>query len=208
MATELGYILKQDVLGYLDSNTLDELTGGKKAIGSGSATSGDDSVWERLAPNAKEFVKGYSRHWYDMDSEMASFYEYSASSAFEEGQRVASVEDTDGNRTLYVCVQDAVAGTSLTDTDFFAETDERNSVVLESCVLILIYNLSRRVNPRQVPEQRQIDYDRAIETLKDIQRGRIMLDIPQRTIDEDDLASDAGQSVAYGDFEDVTQDDY
>lgn len=208
MATELSYILKQDVLSYIDASTLDELTGGKRAIGSASATSGDDLIWEKLIPNAKESVKGYSRHWYDMDKEMRPYYEYSDTSSFTEGDRVASEEDDDGNRDLYLCIQDAAEGIDLTDTDYFEPVDSRNSVVLECSVLILIYNLSRRKNPRQVPEQRQTDYNRAIDTLKDIQRGRITLEIAQREIDEDDLASDAGQTCSYGNFENVTQDDY
>lgn len=206
MAT-LGYILEQDLLKFIDSGTLDELTGGKKAIGSNPAVSGDAKIWQDNVKNACELVKGYSRHWYDMDAETLEIIEYNNTKANTEGQRVAGAV-SGGVYPLYVCIQDAPAGTALTDTDYYTEEDNRNSVLVEITCLIVIYNISRRINPRQIPEQRQIDYDRAMEQLKDIQKGRIMLDIAERTIDEDDVASDPGQEVAYGDFDDVTQDAY
>lgn len=207
MAT-IGYILKQDIEKFLYSETITELTGGKKAIGSTPATSGNDEVWKSNLPTAIEHVKGYCRHWYDMDTEMRDYVAYDNAVANTEGQRVAGTA-VDEVYPLYLCIQDAPAGTLLTDTVYFTEVDDRNPVIVELTCLILIYNLSRRYNPRQIPEQRQIDYDRVMDQLKDIQKGRIQLNIAERTFAEaSDAYDDPGQSIAFGDFEDVTQDAY
>lgn len=204
----LGYILRQDLEKFLYSGTIEELTNGKKAIGSTPAVAGDDSVWQGNAPTAIEHVKGYSRQWYDMDTEMREIVAYDAGTANTEGQRVAGAA-VSGVRPLYICIQDAPAGTALTDTNYYTETDDRNPVVLEITCLIVIYNISRRYNPNQIPEQRQIDYDRATDQLKDIQKGRIQLDIAERVFEEDsDAYDDPGQNVAFGGFDDITQDDY
>lgn len=204
----LGYILKQDLEKFLYSGTIDELTGGKKAIGTTPAVAGDDSVWEGNVPVAVEHVKGYSRQWYDMDTEMREIVEYDVGTANTVGQRVAGAEAS-GVRPLYLCIQAAPAGTALTNIDYFEETDDRNPVLLEITCLIVIYNISRRYNPNQIPEQRQIDYDRTIDQLKDIQKGRIQLEITERTFDdEEDAYDDPGQNVAFGEFDDVTQDEY
>ena len=204
MATELSYILKQDVLTYLDSNTLEEMTGGRKAIGDNPPVLGNDSIWLSLEKNAIEDVKGYSRHWYDMATEMRPYFDHNVSDLFVIGQRVAGAP-VDGVRPLYVCIQDAPPGTSLTNTSFFTEVDDRNSKILEITCVLLIYKLFRRKNPNQIPDQRNIDLDFANSQLKDIQKGVLTFDIKER---EDVPADDSGQEIAYGDFEDVTQDIY
>lgn len=204
---ELSYILKQDIEALILDDTLTQMTGGRKAIGAAAAVDGDDSVFENLIPKAMERVKGYSRHWYDMETEMRPFYSYDVAVANTEDQRVASAA-VDEVRTLYLCIQDAPAGTLLTNTEYFTPADDRNQVVVELVVNIIIYHLARRLNPRQIPEQRQIDFDRTIDDLKDIQRGRIQLEIAERTLTEAEAADDAGEQFNYGDFDDVTQDVY
>lgn len=203
---DLGYILRQDILSFLYEGTLDELTGGKRAIGSNPASPGDDEVWKSAVPTSVERVKGYGRHWYDMDTEMRSIFEYSASEAVTEGQRVADAENN-GERALFVCIQDAPAGTLLTNSAYFAEKDDRNAVLVEITAKLIIYLTSVRLNPRQVPEQRQIDYDNAFQTLRDIQTGKMQLAIAERPDDEIE-ADDAGHQIAYGNFDNVTQASY
>ena len=210
----LGYILKQDIVTYLLGDTLDELTGGRRAIGSDIATAGNDKIWEMNLPSSIEKVLGYTRHWYDMTKESRPYREYSETEAFTVGQRIAGVSVTtvDDNglnpvtaRPLYTCILDAPAGTLLTDELFFSPIDDRNPVLVEIIAILVIYNISSRSNPRQVPEQRQINYDRVIDTLKDIQKGRIQLSIAERENVEDD---DPGHEIAFGDFEDITHDRY
>ena len=201
---ELKYLFKQDIIDFLDAKTLNELTGGRQAIGDAAAVDGDDLLWSDYIPKAIERVKGYSRHWYNMDTEMRSYFQYDVAEAFTAGQRVASVAVADV-RTLYICILDAPIGTVLTDTDYFTEIDDRNPVLLEATIIFIIYNLNRRQNPRQIPEQRQIDYDSTIDTMKDVQKGRIMLEIAEREEVEGD---DPGHEISYGDFEDSTDDTY
>lgn len=194
---ELSYILKQDIINNLDSDTLIELTGGRKAIGDNPAVAGNDDIWQDLIPGATERVKGYSRHWYDMDTEMRSYFEYNVGEAFTEGQRVSNAGGS-GELDLYKCIQDAPIGTLLTDTDFFQPIDDRNQIILENTIVFIIYNLNRRKNPRQIPEQRQIDYDNAMDIMKDVQRGRITLEIAER---EDVESDDPGHEISFGAFE-------
>ena len=201
---ELSYVFKQDLLDFIDADALTELTGGRQAIGDNPAVAGTDKVWEDYAPKAIEKVKGYSRHWYDMDTEMRPYQEYANDEAFTVGQRVASVAVSEV-RTLYICIQDAPAGTAVTDTDFFTPTDDRNPIILENTVIFIIYNTHRRKNPRQIPEQRQIDYDNATDTMKEVQKGRITLEIAER---EDVEGDDPGHEISYGNFEGDTLDVY
>ena len=201
----LQYILYQDLNEVLFKDTINELTGGRAAIGSNPAVSGDDRKWVKLIDNTIERVKAYTRHWYDIDAEFVDFAEYSNSEAYATGQRVASVEDSERERELYLCIQDAEAGTLLTDTAYFEKTDTRNSMIVEMCCIIIAYQLHRRYNARSIPEQMRIDYEDAIKNLEDIQRGKIMLDLPQRENVESD---DAGQEFASGEMEGLTQDSY
>lgn len=200
----IGYILKQDILNQIDSDTLSELTGGRKAIGSTPAVSGKDSVFSQCAKSAIEYMKGYTRHFYDIETETRSYYDYSELQTYKIGDRVAGALDGDGIRPLYVCKAESL-GNALTNETYFSAVDDRNSVLVEIVCVLIVYNLSRRYNPRQLPEQRQIDYDRVVSDLKNIQNGRIMLDIAERT---NVATDDAGQEFANGDFDNVTQDSY
>lgn len=199
--TDLGFILKSDIVAQLRSETLIEITGGRQAIGQNPAVGGDDSIWQANVPVAAETVKGYIRHWYDAGTAMRSIFEYDNSENISLNTRIY---DTTAKK-LYLCIQAAPAGTLLTDTDFFTETDDRNPVLVEITALLVIYNTQRRENPRQMPEQRQVDYDNSIARLKDIQRGTLDLDITTRTEIEPD---DPGHAVAYGQFDDDIENDY
>lgn len=206
--TNLSYILKQDILNIIDSGTLLELTGGRREIGTNAEIAGDDAIWQGYIKNAVELVKAYSRHWYDIDTEMRSIYEYDVLEDVTEGTRIASEEDSEtGVRTLYIALQDAPAGTLLTDTAYFEQTDDRNPVLVEITSIFIIYNTSRRLNSRQIPEQRQIDYDNAMSKLKDIQNGKTQFEITERNADDIET-DDAGQQVAWGEFEGETDLDY
>jgi hypothetical protein len=202
--SNLGYILKQDLLNEIDTDTLTELTGGRKAIGSTAATAGKDYIWEQCRKSSIEYAKGYTRHFYDIETEMRPYSDYSALTTYTVGQRIAGTADSNGIRPLYVCILEST-GNALSNTTYFTEIDDRNSVLVEIVCILIVYNLSRRYNPRQIPEQRQIDFDRVVSDLKNIQNGKIMLDIAER---EDVATDDAGQEFAHGDFDNVTQDSY
>lgn len=201
------YILKSDLLNFIAEKTLDQLTGGKSAIGTTPATSGDDTKWQSLINPTVEQVKAYLRHWYDADKEMRSIETFVETDAHLINDRlvVLAVDENDDD-TLYLCIQDAPAGTLITDTDYFEQIDDRNSFVLEITCILIIYKLHRKVNPREVPVQRMEDFTQATKDLKDIQRGNITLEIAERVDVEKD---DPGHEIAYGEFEeDETLEDY
>lgn len=209
---ELGYILRQDLVANLNENTILELTGGRKAITTTSpvtpAIPGDDTIWQQKVPSALEMMLGHTRHWYDMPTEIASIFEYDIADTYNLGQRVAGPVDSQTNlRTLYIALQAVPPATALTNTAFFEERDNRNAVLVEIVCHLIVYHISRRSNPRQIPEQRIMDYDNAMMTLKKIQRGEVDLDIPKRN-SEDVETDDAGQRIAWGDFEDITHYNY
>ena len=205
MSLILNYILYQDLTEVLFSDTIRELTGGRSAIGDNPAVNGDDKIWTKLIDDSIERIKGYTRHWYDIDSEFEPFVEYSNLVGNTQGERVVSVEDENRDRVLYLCIQDAPFGTELTDTDYYQEIDTRNSRIVELCCILIAYKLHRRYNGRSIPEQIRIDYEDAISDLENIQKGRIMLNLPERESVERD---DAGQEFASGEMEGLTQDDY
>ena len=208
---ELGYILRQDLVSNLNENTIDELTGGRKAISTTPSTpaiDGDDNIWQSKIPSALEMMLGHTRHWYDMPTEISSIVEYDVAQTYTVGQRVASTVDAQTNlRTLYVALQAVPAGTLLTNTAFFEQRDSRNPVLVEIVCHLIVYHISRRINPRQLPEQRILDYDNAMAMLKKIQRGEVDLDIPKRAA-EDVETDDAGQRIAWGDFEEISHYNY
>lgn len=207
---QLGYILRQDLTAYITSDTVTELTGGRKAIGTSPAVSGDDRIWQNLAVSAVAAAKSRIRTTqYDISEVFAPFYEYSADEGYTSGMRVAGAEDGDGIRPLYACIQDAPAGTLLSDTDFFVPKngadDDRDPAIVRIICKIIIYDLSARYNPREIPEQRRLDYEEAQKELRDgIQMGHNQYEMEEDVITPDDPR----QAFAYGTFEGIDQDVY
>jgi len=199
------YITKNDLTKYIQKNTLSELTNGRKAMGGEPAVAGTDTIWQNLIPTALETVNGFTRHWYDMDKETRKVSLFDDNLNHLENERLYIVDGQTGENTLYLCIKDAPAATLITDTEFFEQKDDRNPILVEITCLLLIHNLSRRGNPRQIPEQRIFDYDNAISRLKEIQKGIVCLDIPTR---ENTAPNDAGQSFIHGSFNIETTDIY
>lgn len=200
----MDYIIKQDIVRNLSDSTLRELTGGNDAIGNLPATAGNDLDWEIQVPIAIELISGYTRHWYDMVTEFRAIQEYNTTVAYAVGDRVAGVE-VDGVRPLYNVIQAAPANTPITNTSYFEPRDTRNPLIVRFASLIVIYNISTKDNPRLVSEQRQLDYENVISSLRDIQRGKLDISLPKRSNVESD---DSGHSYAWGDFEGITHSDY
>ena len=211
MATnKLGYILRQDLVSYITSDTITELTGGRKAIGTSPAVAGNDRIWQDLAVSAVATAKSRIRTTqYDISEVFAPFYEYSSDEDYIAGMRVAGDEDADGIRMLYLCIQDAPAGTLLTDTAFFEKKngadDDRDPAIVRIICKIIIYDLSARHNPREIPEQRRLDYEEAQKELRDgIQMGHNQYAMEEDVITPDDPR----QAFAWGTFDGIDQDVY
>jgi len=61
----------------------------------------------------------------------------------------------------------------------FSETgDDRNKIVLTYCIDITLYHMHTAIAMRQMPEVRQIRYDRAIKWLEQVQKGLINPNLP------------------------------
>lgn len=186
---EMNYLLKVDITDRVKEQKVDEWTETK------------DSVLDALESSAIEIAKGYTRHWYDVEKEFRKVNLYDVLTAYTVDQRIYD----EANAKHYICIQDAIAGTLLSDTDYFAQQDDRNAVLLEIVIDVLIYNLSSRQNSRQMNQLRIDRYDSAIDKLKDAQKGRIMLDIAQRVDVETD---DSGHEFVFGQIDGMGSNDY
>lgn len=66
------------------------------------------------------------------------------------------------------------AGTLPIDTAFYTQGDNRNRVLVNTCMAIALYNLHKRIAPRNIPELRVKDYDDSIAWLKDTSQGKFI----------------------------------
>lgn len=260
MDIKIGYLLRQDMLNVLDEQKLTELTGGKMPIGQQPKVDGSDTILAKAMYPAFELTRGYS-HYYDIDTEFRSFFEYDEQSTFTVGSRITTpliigystdrafregewvqamistvayeskhyqlykciqtapigtpitdtaffelltttLLDQERSRMLFLCIQDAPAGTPLLDTDYFSEKDDRNATVVRLVAVLTSYYLHSTKNAQHVPDQVNLEYERAETMLKDIQKGRINLSIARR---EEIKKDSALQRIAYGSF-DQSQD--
>lgn len=109
------------------------------------------------------------------------------------------------DNTFYLCIASST-GNLPTNTTYFTAGDDRNSLIKDIVVDILLYNIHSKTSPRNIPEVRHKRYDNfgnykdgdcAINTLIQIQKGNIMLDL-----DVIDPVVQNTERIAYG-----TQDD-
>ncbi|MFR9622342.1 MAG: phage protein Gp36 family protein [Rikenellaceae bacterium] len=184
-----SYLTEQDIAAIVDAQTLNMLLGGSRETGRTPGKEGDARIVTSVIPAVMETVKGFTRHWYDMEEEMRPIYTYDEGVEYKEGSRVMA-----GN-CLYIALQDTPPDADLSRSDLFKEHDDRNPKLVEICAILVVHALFRRVNPRNMPEQRQYDQEDAMKVLRDIQRGRVQLDIVPR---KEVAADDAGQSICWG----------
>lgn len=72
--------------------------------------------------------------------------------------------------------------------------DNRHPLIKKIAIDINLFHLHSRINPRNIPDLRQKNYDNAISWLKMIQRGdSIVIDLPIY-----DTKPDLGQIITYG----------
>ena len=90
------------------------------------------------------------------------------------------------NNTFYTCSEDST-GNLPTDTTYFTAGDNRNPLVKEITIDVVLYNIHSKISPRNIPDVRRVRYDgtgnlkegdSAIATLMQIQKGVITLDLP------------------------------
>jgi hypothetical protein len=93
-------------------------------------------------------------------------------------------------------------GITPTDTTYWTKGDNRNAQIKMYLIDIILYHLHSRINPRNIPELRNIRYDGANEFknggaigwLKQVENGKVGLDAPKRVPNDNKL------SIAFGSF--------
>lgn len=127
---------------------------------------------------------GYLTSIYDVEALFLDPVEYNISTAYSENDRIYTIDYiTDGSSfyTFYTCIEDAPAGTSLTNTTYFEEGDARDQKLIEVIMTISLYHLHKRLSPNNIPDFRRISYDgdgdadrmSAIKWLTMVQNGEI-----------------------------------
>lgn len=192
------FLQKSDFYPIISTSDLDDLIGFDE--------NNDDILNVEMA-NVVEDVSGYLRSRYNVDSIFTPILTYSAQTAYTEGQRLIS------NNVLYVCINDAVAGILITDTDYFTPIDNRNKKIIQVCVDICIYNLMSRLNNYDIPAHRKERYDGndpkqtggAIGWLKSVSKGLIQPDLP---LIEANQTDQTGNIEMYGSAETSQTNNY
>lgn len=65
------------------------------------------------------------------------------------------------------------AGTPLTNTTYWTRGDNRNAMIIECMMAIVLYRLHARISPRNIPDLRKEEYNHCLEWLKEAQRGTV-----------------------------------
>ena len=73
-----------------------------------------------------------------------------------------------------------------TDTEWKKTGTDRNTYLIQLIIDIMLYHLSTRLTPTQIPETRQLRYNNVILYLKDIASGKIVPQIAKRDVRYED----------------------
>lgn len=80
----------------------------------------------------------------------------------------------------------------ITPTNVFYQKDSRNPLIKNLLIDIMLYHLHSRINPRNIPELRVLRYQSTLDTLKNIAKGIISIDLPTH------LEKQRGANILYG----------
>jgi hypothetical protein len=151
-------------------------------------TSGNDLTIKQCNQIAIDEAAGYLNTRYDVLSLFRDPIEYNVANANTEGDRVYTITQPveEDVYTHYLCIQDAPAGTLITNTDYFTEGDSRDQKLLEVTMSMSLFYIHKRLTPNNIPAFRQLYYDgstadgesdknimSAIKWLTDIQSGQL-----------------------------------
>ncbi|MCK4909192.1 MAG: hypothetical protein KAS70_04780 [Planctomycetes bacterium] len=186
----MSFILDRDYSVLITDDQLTQITGSQTDL---------DVCLEQ----SEEEVKEYLRHRFDVEVDMRSFQISSTGTGVTAILAERIFQST--TNKLYICTA-AATSESLTDTNFFAESDDRNQKLVQVVVDVFLYHLHTRLNPRNIPAHRKIRYDgdgdieRAMSATKWLlmtQKGTITPDLTP-ILDEEGEQPDSGQSIEYG----------
>lgn len=165
------FLVKYDFQTLIDQDNLNELT------------DDNDTLLEGAIDSAVEKVAGYIRHRYDYDKvfRVVKTFTTDTVTGILTGDRI--FQST--SELFYVALTDG--GTNLATTADFTQVDNRNPLIKEITVDVVLYNIHSKISPENIPDVRRTRYDgfgnlkegdSAIATLKEIQKGNITLNLP------------------------------
>jgi hypothetical protein len=222
------FLIKYDYQTLIDEDNLNELTDGNDRLLNDAV----DSAVEKVAgyirhrydaalvfkvvqvySDTTAFVIGDRIFWEETAySELATYAtndRVSYSGSIYEANQAVAPEAFDPakwdllaeNETFYVCSVDSI-GNLPSSTAYFTAGDDRNALIKEITVDVVLYNIHSKVSPRNIPDVRRVRYDgtgnlkegdSAIATLMQCQKGNITLNLPVVTPDVQNT-----QRVSYG----------
>lgn len=140
----MAYITKEEVSFSITDDDLEIIT------------ETDDKIFYDVLSQSEEEVKGYLRQRYDIDQEMRDIVSVDSlivDNDFNVGDRFYYLSN------VYEAIAEGGSGESLENTDFFIKHDSRNPKLKQVVVYVLLYHISARMTPRNVPEIRHILYN-------------------------------------------------
>jgi hypothetical protein len=86
---------------------------------------------------------------------------------------------TDTNYYDLINIADYTAVTGVVPNNVaWTYSDNRNISIVKHVITVVLYNIHKLINPRNIPAIRQQEYDLTIEFLKDVVRGKANMDLP------------------------------
>ena len=179
----MGYLTKSEVRFTITDDDLDVITGL------------DDKIFDSVLAQAEEEAKAYLRSRYQIDYEMRGITELATADTvadFEIGDRFYF----DSN--VYEAIENGSAGELVTDNTFFSKHDSRNPKLKQTIVYILLYHISARMTPRNIPEIRHVlyngnndenDQSSALYWLRNVRDGNMNLNLPLILNDDGGVAN-------------------
>jgi phage gp36-like protein len=132
----------------------------------------DDSVLHEGELAAIEEMQSYLRSRYKVEEIFFPVLEYSSGNTYTSGSTVHSSD------LLYTSLVDN-NNLPLSDQTAWEAGDRRNQLLVLYLVDIVLYHLHSRLSPRNVPENRFLRYETAINWLKAISKGSLLIDLPK-----------------------------
>lgn len=155
---------------------------------------------------------------YDLSQLFLDPVEYDSAETYAIGDRIYTIVGTPASTyTHYTCIKVAPAGTAITNTEYFTQSDSRDRKLLQVVMAISLFYIHQRLSPNLIPEFRAIAYDgngddkimSAIKWLTMIQSGALNPYnwplITGEDIDGDDstIGDNPGNGILWGNDEDV-----
>tara|TARA_R110000744_G_scaffold301831_1_gene410804 strand:- start:91 stop:645 length:555 start_codon:yes stop_codon:yes gene_type:complete len=182
------FLTKSDIAKQLDDCLLEEVLEGK------------DFLLDEAERYAVEMARSYLQPRYDTEMVFLPYVLANTNPTPQEGLKLLT-ESTAG---IYADTIE-VYGTNGTG-GFVLENDPRDYILKDIVLSICIYDLERKVAFRQIPIMVQDKHDIAIENLKEINKGRMTINLSYKS--EDTIENQQGFGIVHGKSANSDYNDY